>query len=70
MKDWLNETDNFLNNNRRRVLEGKGHISHEDALKKAAEVYEQFRIQQDRDYISNFDDAMAEYLKGKENEQD
>lgn len=67
MQDWLNETDNFLNNNRRRVLEGKGRVSHEDALKKAVEVYEQFRIQQDRDYISNFDEAMSEYLKGKGN---
>ncbi|NJD04560.1 MAG: virulence RhuM family protein [Ruminiclostridium sp.] len=32
MQDWLNETDNFLNNNRRRVLDGKGRISHQDAL--------------------------------------
>lgn len=70
MQDWLNETDNFLNNNRRRVLEGKGRVSHEDALKKAVEVYEQFRIQQDRDYISNFDEAMSEYLKGKGNKPD
>lgn len=66
MQDWLNETDNFLNNNRRRVLDGKGQVSHEDALKKATEVYERFRIQQDRDYISNFDEAMSEYLKGKD----
>lgn len=64
MQDWLNETNNFLTNNRRRVLDDKGRISHEDALKKATEVYEQFRIQQDRDYISNFDVAMADYLKG------
>ena len=70
MRDWLNETDNFLNNNRRRVLEGKGHVTHEDALKKAVEVYEQFRIQQDRDYISNFDETMTEYLRGKDNEPD
>lgn len=70
MQDWLNETDNFLNNNRRRVLGGKGQISHEDALKKAAEVYEQFRIQQDRDYISNFDEAMSKYVKGIDNKLD
>ncbi len=38
MQDWLNETDNFLKNNRRRVLEGKGQISHEDALKKLRTV--------------------------------
>jgi hypothetical protein len=64
MQDWLNETDNFLNNNRRRVLEGKGHVSHDDAMKKATEVYEQFRVQQDRDYISNFDEEMSKYLTG------
>jgi hypothetical protein len=34
MQDWLNETDNFLGNNRRRILEGKGHVSHDDAMKK------------------------------------
>jgi hypothetical protein len=64
MQDWLNETDNFLNNNRRRVLDDKGRVSHEDALQKATEVYEQFRIKQDRDYISNFDVDMVDYLKG------
>jgi len=64
MQDWLNETDNFLTNNRRLVLDDKGRISHGDALKKATEVYELFRIQQDRDYISNFDVAMVNYLKG------
>lgn len=35
MADWLKETDNFLLSNRRRVLEGKGKISHEDAVRKA-----------------------------------
>jgi hypothetical protein len=64
MQDWLNETDNFLHNNRRRVLEGKGRVLHDDAIKKAAEVYEQFRVQQDKDYISNFDDEMFKYLTG------
>jgi len=64
MKDWLVATDNFLTNNRRNVLDDKGHVSHEDAMKKATDVYEQFRIQQDRDYVSNFDEAMSIYLKG------
>lgn len=64
MADWLRETDNFLQNNRRRVLEGKGTISHEDAVKKAEDIYEQFRVQQDRDYISQFDKEMSKYLRG------
>jgi hypothetical protein len=64
MADWLGETDNFLNNNRRRVLEGKGNVSHDDAVKKATEVYERFRTRQDAEYISEFDRDMAKYLKG------
>ena len=34
MEDWLRETDRFLTNNRRKVLEGRGRISHEAAVKK------------------------------------
>jgi hypothetical protein len=66
MRDWLNETDNFLKNNRRRVLSDKGNISHEDAVKKADDIYERFRVRQDRDYISEFDRDMARYLRGGE----
>ena len=35
MQDWLNETDRFLTNNRRKVLDGKGHISREAAAKRS-----------------------------------
>ncbi|WP_319756544.1 RhuM family protein [uncultured Sphaerochaeta sp.] len=70
MQDWLTETDNFLKNNRRRVLEGKGYVSHGEAMKKVVEVYEKFRIQQDKDYISDFDEAVFEYLKGLEKPKD
>jgi hypothetical protein len=65
MQDWLNETDNFLKNNRRRVLPDKGRVSNEDALKKADDAYKQFRVRQDNDYISSFDRDMAKYLKGR-----
>ena len=98
MADWLKETDNFLTGNRRRILEGKGRVSHEDAIiafpcltchlraettnaptafwrslrayvkrkcyKKAEDVYAQFRVKQDKAYISEFDRDMAKYLKG------
>lgn len=65
MKDWLNETDRFLSNNRRNVLEGKGRISHDDAVKKVSGIYKEFRKKQDADYISEFDKETAKYLKGK-----
>lgn len=66
MQDWLNETDRFLSNNRRRVLDGKGHISREAAAKKVSAVYDEFRKKQDAEYISDFDREMAKYLKGGE----
>ena len=64
MQDWLEETDRFLTNNRRKVLEGKGRISHEAAVKKVGTIYEEFRKKQDADYISEFDRQIAAYLKG------
>ena len=64
MQDWLEETDRFLTNNRRKVLEGKGRISHEAAVKKVGTIYEEFRKKQDAEYISEFDRQIAAYLKG------
>ena len=55
MQDWLNETDRFLTNNRRKVLDGKGRISREAATKKVGAIYDQFRKKQDAEYISEFD---------------
>jgi len=65
MQDWLNQTNIFLTNNRRQVLEGKGRVSHADAVKKAEKEYDVFRVQQDQDYISEFDRQTEKYLKGK-----
>lgn len=65
MKDWLAETDRFLTNNRRKVLEGKGGISRDEAVKKVSGIYAQFRKKQDADYISEFDRQTAKYLKGE-----
>ena len=65
MQDWLNETDRFLTNNRRNVLDGKGHISREAAAKKVGAIYEEFRKKQDAAYISEFDRQMEKYLKGE-----
>ena len=66
MQDWLNETDRFLTNNRRKVLDGKGHISREAAVQKVGAIYDEFRKKQDAAYISDFDQEMAKYLKGGE----
>ena len=65
MQDWLRETDRFLANNRRQVLDGKGHISREAAVKQVSSIYEEFRKRQDADYISEFDRQTEKYLKGE-----
>ena len=65
MQDWLNETDRFLTNNRRNVLDGKGHVSREAAAKKVGAIYEEFRKKQDAAYISEFDRQTEQYLKGE-----
>ena len=65
MQDWLDQTNQFLTNNRRKVLIGKGHVSHDDAVAKAEKEYEVFRVRQDQEYISEFDRQTEQYLKGK-----
>ena len=65
MQDWVDQTNQFLSNNRRKVLEGKGRISHEQAIEKAAKEYGIFRVRQDQEYVSEFDKQTEKYFKGE-----
>lgn len=65
MHDWVEQTNQFLVNNRREVLAGKGKISYETAIKKAEKEYEVFRVKQDEEYTSEFDREVEKYLKGE-----
>lgn len=67
MNDWIKQTNIFLKNNRRNVLEGKGHVSHKDAVDKAVSEYKIFRKRQDKEYISEFDKQVEKYIKGYHN---
>lgn len=55
MNDWLERTNKFLESNSLDVLPNSGSISHENAVEKAHSEYEQFRIDQDKKYISDLD---------------
>jgi hypothetical protein len=55
MKDWLERTNKFLDSNSLKILPNAGIISHEKALEKANDEYKQFRILQDKKYISDLD---------------
>jgi len=65
MADWIDRTNKFLESNSLDVLPNAGKISHEQAVGKAEREYEIFRIEQDKRYISNFDEVM----KNLENKQ-
>lgn len=65
MKDWLKQIEKFLNFNDQQILSNAGKISHEMAVTKATEEYKKFRIKQNLDYTSDFDQAFAKYLRGE-----
>lgn len=61
MADWVQKLDAFLQFNDYQTLKNAGSISHEVAKKLAEEQYEQYRIEQDRLFESDFD-KMAKKL--------
>ena len=62
MQDWIDATDNLLKFRRKDVLDNAGSISHKQAIEKANEEYEKFRIKQDKEYISSMDKMINKYL--------
>lgn len=63
MKDWINETDNLLKFRKKEVLKDSGKISHKQAIEKANNEYEKYRVKQDADYISSMDEMYKRYLE-------
>ena len=63
MRDWIGELDGFLTMTHKEILEGSGKISHEKALKKAHEEYDEYMkshlTQAEKDYL----EIMGEDLK-------
>jgi hypothetical protein len=60
MKDWEQKLDAFLEFNDERVLKGHGNITHEIAKQFAENEYEKYRIKQDIEYISDFDQLLLD----------
>jgi len=68
MTDWLERTNKFLDSNSLDILPNAGQISHDQAIEKATAEYEQFRIEQDKNYISDLDKALKK-LQNKKSDQ-
>ncbi len=63
MKDWIDETDNLLKFRKKEILKDSGKISHKQAIEKANNEYEKYRVKQDEQYISSMDEMYTRYLK-------
>lgn len=57
------ETDELLKFRKKNILNDYGKISHKQAVKKAENEYEKFRVIQDREYISSMDRLYKKYLE-------
>ncbi len=55
MTDWIEFLHNFLELSNYPILQDKGKVSALEAKLKAGQEYEEYRVTQDRDYISDFD---------------
>ena len=61
MKDWIVFLDKFLELSDYPILLHKGKISALEAKLKAEQEYDKFRIEQDKNYISDFDKHIKEF---------
>lgn len=73
MNDWVQKLDAFLQFNEYKVLQDAGKIRQSVAKQLAENQYEQYRIIQDQNYLSDFDQEVkkinAAKLKNKNDEQ-
>ena len=60
MNDWKQVLDDYINLNLLPILKGKGKISSSEAQKIAKEEYDKFKVIQDRNYQSDFDELILE----------
>ena len=65
MNDWVQELDNQILLNRRKILEGNGKISHEEAIKKAEKEFQIYREREMKELQSDFDLLMKSLPNNK-----
>jgi hypothetical protein len=65
MQDWVQKLDAFLQFNEYEILHDAGRVSHEVARRLAEEEYERFRVEQDRNFESDFERATKRLTQGK-----
>jgi len=62
MRDWAEKLDAFLRFNEYDILDNPGRVSHEVAKRLAESEFEKYRVIQDREFVSDFDEVARRYL--------
>jgi len=71
MQEWIDALDNQIVLLQRKLLIGKGKISHKQAIEKAEKEFEIYRAREMRKLESDFDKAIkALSIKGEKDEMD
>lgn len=65
MADWVEKLNAFLKFSEYEILTNAGKISHEVAETLALTEYEKYRVEQDKNYISDFDREVKKLLKAR-----
>ena len=63
MQEWKEKLEVFLKINEYNILKDNGKIKREIADKLALDEYKKYRIIQDKNYISDFDELVTETKK-------
>lgn len=63
MQKWIDMTDILISFRDKKVLKDSGKVSHKQAIEKAENEYEKFRIKQDQEYIPSMDEMYKNYNK-------
>ena len=70
MQEWIDELDREIVNTRRALLEGRGIVSHRQAIEKAEREFEAYRAREMRELESDFDRAIKQLEGGDADERD
>ncbi len=65
MGDWVSKLDAFLQFNEYQILKDAGKVSHDVAMKLAENEYDKFRVIQDQNFISDFEQEVKKITKTK-----
>ena len=66
MQNWIEELDAEIVNSQRALLEGKGNVSHKQAIAKAEEEFEAYRAREMKELESDFDRAVKQLQSSKD----